>query len=131
MGRWSVIEPNASHGESGVETLLRTAGDYVQPSEGLRPQVMEAVREAKGLRRDRSRVIRMACLAAAVLLLLSALPWWTPNYGLRGPTTMDDVASRLKADTTYRGGNIGWRLVEIFTDVRRQQAESLRSQTDE
>jgi hypothetical protein len=113
--------------DSPLELLIRAAGDYVQPSDGLRPQVMEAVREVKGIRRDRSRLLIGACFSGVALLLLSAVPLWTPNYDLRGPTSMDAVVSSVEGDVSLRGSDFGWKLVEIFTDVRHQQAESLRS----
>ncbi|QDU56212.1 hypothetical protein [Aeoliella mucimassa] len=116
---------NAYEGDPSLESLIRSAGDYVQPSEGLRPQVIEAVRDAKGDRRDRSRVMHSMMFAAAVFLVGLSLPWWQPNFALRGPTSMDEVLTSGNGTTNYRNNDLGWRLVEIFTDVREQQAKSL------
>lgn len=121
----------ASYDDAALEALIRAAGDHVQVSDGLRPQVIEAVRDAKGLRRDRARLTKGTLLCAAALLLLATVPGWSPNYDLREPSTMDEVFSSVGGEATIRGNDLGWRLVEIFTDVRERQAKSLGSGTAE
>ena len=118
-----------SYDSAALEALIRAAGHHVQPSEGLRPQVMDAVRGAKGDRRHGRQIAKGAIFASAAALALSAIPLRTPSSELRGPTTMEAVLANLGGESTPRGSDLGWRIVELFADVRQQQAESLRSRS--
>jgi hypothetical protein len=99
-----------------IEALLRSAEDYVRPSEDLRPRVLEAARAQRGEQRAVSWVRYAAIAAAAAGALISSTfePGMAASMGA------------LPVTTVAQGGDFGWNLVESFTELRRRQAELLR-----
>ena len=114
------LEPGA--GFEDVEALVRAAGNYVRPSEDLRPRVLETARmeasERKALRR-----IWQAALALVLLASLSTTisgPW-------TGGSSFSSELLQVQAEVRAAGcDSTGWRLVDSFTDLRRRQAALLR-----
>jgi hypothetical protein len=114
-------------GEVGeVEELIRSAGNYVQVSKDLRPRVLEAARLKTGERRARS-VVRKTALIAALLM-------WFTTASIRSldmPENLREltiVATGSMPASHVSGGNgdVGWSLVNAFTELRGRQAEVLR-----
>lgn len=104
-----------------IEALVRAAGNYVRPSEELRPRVLEAARRESIERSVRRRI----CHAALALgLLLGAA------IGMGGeelPAFSAGALRQVELNSTESGA-IGWSMVESFTDLRRRQANLLRFQ---
>jgi hypothetical protein len=119
-----MIEPRRRD-ESEVESLIRLAGDYVQPSRDLRPRVLEAARLEFGERRARRRIGSVA-LAAGLLGLLTI----SSVERLEMPNALSQltlVAAGTQAFAgTESGADSGWALVDAYTELRRRQAEVLR-----
>jgi hypothetical protein len=111
-----------------VESLVRAAGEVVYASDDLRPRVLEQARLQMHERRARRWVRRMAMavVAAATLSASSA----DPREGYRLP-----VAAALAYPAGYTDGgmapapgvNADWGMVDGFTEMRRLQAEVLRT----
>jgi len=100
-----------------LEMLLRSAGDYVRPSEDLRPRVLEAARMQRGEQRAVSWVRYAAIVVAACGALLSSI--YQPGLVVG--------AGALPVTTVAQGSEFGWNMVESFTELRRRQAELLRT----
>jgi hypothetical protein len=115
---------------SQLESLLRSAGSYVQVSEDLRPSILEASRYERAERRMR-KVVRRSAL---VIVLLSGM---MAVARPAGDSSRLDLRNELAAATPGpivfpfevqpRADHYGWQAVDIFTALRRQQAQRLRS----
>jgi hypothetical protein len=113
-----------------LESLLRMAGNYVQPSEDLRPRILEASRCYQQERKVRHRI---GWGVVCIILLSVALTW--DRYGRLGDLVGEseelaaaDVEALLVPDEAEpRGDAFGWYAVESFTALRRRHAEQLRS----
>jgi hypothetical protein len=111
---------------AGTEELIRSAGNYVQVSKDLRPRVLEAARLKTGERRARS-VVRKTALIAALLM-------WLTTASIRSLDMRENlreltiVATGSVSTSHVSGGNgdVGWSLVDAFTELRGRQAEVLR-----
>ena len=119
--------PDNPESISAAEALVRAAGDYVRPSENMRPRVLEG---ARTLRNER-RALRGAWHLALVVTLLGMFTnvartrsVIAPPPGLGSPIS---TAPRLDdSNAASRQGEFGWDAVESFRELRRQQAELLR-----
>lgn len=112
-----------------IEALVRSAGNYVRPSEDLRPRTLEAARRMRGIRRWNKQISALA--AAVVMLAVCNIP------GRFVPT---DVASKTSEATVMRefelrqqsaksAGltfNPSWAWFEAFWELRNQQAKRIR-----
>lgn len=113
-----------------IEAMLAAAGDYVGPSEDLRPRVLETVRQHHRLTRRR---YRMTVAVGAVLFigLFAGLQAMTHGSRLAKESTSQRVA-RLVDDESSQPHHAGmeglyWRLVDAMLAVRSEQAEALGS----
>lgn len=112
-----------------IEAMIRSAGNYVRPSDDLRPRTLEAARHAGGKRRLNKRIVG---LAAAVLLLgLCNVP---------GRFVSTDVAEKTSEATVMREFELRqqsarsaglsfsptWAWFEAFWELRNQQAKRIR-----
>jgi hypothetical protein len=104
---------------SDVESLIRAAGNYVRPSEELRPRVLEATRAELGERRAQRR-IRHVAIAIGLLGMFFAVA------GNRiTPTFSHGMLQESPQVRSADGGGAGWSIVEAFTDLRQRQAALL------
>jgi hypothetical protein len=113
---------------SEIESMVRSAADYVQVSKDLRPRVMEAARLTNGERRIR-RHIRQVALMAALLT-------WVVTASVSRLDMRDDLRELSLATTSaypishaqFSSGaaDVGWVLVDAYTDLRGRQADVLR-----
>ncbi len=130
-GRRVVEWPNDDGIGADLEDLVRQAGGYVRPSEDLRPRVLESAHSVCGEQRTRSRVSRLA----SFVLVLSG---WTSTVGEAGTTSSaaagfsrhvvdaEELFDSAQARAVVRGIEFDWGLVEVFSDLRDRQAETLR-----
>lgn len=107
-----------------VEALVQAAGGYVQPSDDLRPRVLETARAEAGELRSR-RWVRQASLAAAIVGIAVSIRTTT---GGNDPKISDAEAVYEQASQKSVGaGGFGWALVQAFRELRERQFESLQS----
>jgi hypothetical protein len=122
---------NEFEGLAELEAAVRAAGEYVRPSDELRPRVLETARLEGGERRARRRIGRFGlAMVAAILLLQSG---GGPVERVLGRPT--EARLWLSADDLYvvaesrmlrRGVDLGWGMVDAFSDLRARQAKALR-----
>jgi hypothetical protein len=101
----------------------------VTASDDLRPCVLEAARAERGLLRGRRRV-RQVAVGVAVLgaFLLSADRGLDTDHGTSRALGYADAAWVFARAEAYASddSDIGWGLVEAFTELRRRQSEAIR-----
>lgn len=109
-----------------VESLVRSAGEYVRPSDDLRPRVLENARAWRKERQARRWTLHMAASALVCGLLAAALQ--TPSSFAARETAAGAIGYRLYWSTQPATGasETGWSMVDSFTELRRRQAELLR-----
>jgi hypothetical protein len=113
-----------------LELLVRAAGNYVQASSDLRPRVLETARACRGERRLQRCLYRVTI---SILLVMATSIWIDRSQGAAG--SRDEAM--LEQDGVLHGsiwpqietapGDASWDTVEAFTEVRRRQAQVLRS----
>lgn len=109
-----------------VELLIRAAGNYVVPSDNLRPRTLEAAREKAA---DRAGFFRLArlflvllfCSAASVPALDRLAAWHDKSVSPSG-SEMQNQANQI---ATEKGVGPHWGLYEAFNRLRNHQAENL------
>ncbi len=109
-----------------VELLIRAAGNYVVPSDNLRPRTLEAARESAA---DRAGFYRLARLFLVLLFCsalsvpaLDRLSAWHDKSVSPSVSEIQDQASRI---ATEKGVGPHWGLYEAFTRLRFRQADKL------
>ncbi len=113
-----------------VEAMVRAAGQYVGVSDDLRPRVLEAARLCCGEQRAQ-RCIRQVAVFVLLLAFFTAmgreeLDDRQPRLsGLLVAAGFDELFSPVASRTT-RSGDGDWRMIDAFTELRRQQAQVLR-----
>jgi hypothetical protein len=109
-----------------VESLVRMAGDYVQPSRDLRPRVLDAARLENGERRARRRIGRVAVFAAlwGLFTIHTVDRLETPEAFRQ--LTLVAAGAHMFPEASAVCGDGGWALVDAYTELRRRQAEVLR-----
>jgi hypothetical protein len=110
-----------------LEALIRGANNYVRPSEDLRPRVLEAARQAAGERRARMLVGRLAALVIVTATLITSLnPHIQPGFLVASQAAISLEAPVFPPNGEAEGDASSWRMVEAFTQLRRQHAQLLR-----
>lgn len=109
-----------------IEAAIRAAGNYVLPSEDLRPRTLDAAHEHCGDRRAEQKL--GGFVIAVLLLVMISSPAIHYIDALRtrstapSATEMQDRGLRYASDP-HIGSN--WGLTEAFTQLRRLQANRL------
>ncbi|TWU28060.1 hypothetical protein [Bythopirellula polymerisocia] len=110
---------------AGLEESIRLAGNYIQPTDDLRPKTLEAARSASYQRRTNWRA---GAMIAAVLLV--AIGQATNQFGwpVRRPIAATAINHEFaqRQQALERGINPGWGLYEAFCELRSKQANLLR-----
>ena len=115
-----------------VESLVRAAGNYVRPSDDLRPRVLETARAESHERWAHQRIWQVALVVALLGVCSSSvrsrLEVAAPPSGMMLETGA--MARRAEAGNdgwnTVGWNTVGWNTVESFTDLRRRHAAMLR-----
>jgi len=109
-----------------IETLVRSACDYVRASDDLRPRVLEAARVVRGEQRARWRVCQLAVCALMLGLFIAAARRHAemPATDLQSGSATGRLLSQ--APPAAATSDSVWEMVDSFTDIRRRQAEVLR-----
>lgn len=109
-----------------IESVIRAAGQYVRPSEDLRPRTLEAAREHCN---DRRAERKLGGFAIAVLLLVTVSPPAIQFVDVLRSTPSAPTAAEMHHRALDYGAqpNVGmhWGLAEAFTQLRRVQAARL------
>jgi hypothetical protein len=109
-----------------IESLIRAACGYVQPTDDLRPRTLEAARSACRQRRWNSRVGGLAL--TIILLAMCGFPHWSSSRGEQIARASDairhfDLHQQASLRMVRAGFDPSWALYEAFTDLRKKQAD--------
>ena len=115
-----------------IEAMVRAAGGYVQVSENLRPSVVESARIEQGERRARRCIGQVA---GALLVLAYGLGAIGDRLGAspigmstsRALSAVDAVFALAQFKEAHERVDFGWGIVEVFSEERSRQAQSLNS----
>lgn len=114
-------DPNDSLHDSlhDVEAMIRSAGQFVEPSRDLRPRLLETVRTEK--RRERRHRRTTALLIPTLLLSVFFV-----QQTLRVRQTLFDASPREQVARSMGSGldRFGWGLVDAFWQVQQKQAQA-------
>lgn len=116
--------PDGEHAK--IEAMIRAARHYVQPSDDLRPQILEAAREHCGDLRAEQKLGSFA-LAVLVLILFSspAIRYAVMLQSTAATRTANEVQRRAAELSTHREIGSHWALAEAFSQMRHLQASRL------
>ncbi|QDT00796.1 hypothetical protein [Adhaeretor mobilis] len=107
-----------------LESIVRAAASYAQPTEDLRPRVIEAARDARRMQRlNRS----LGSLSFAVLLaIIMGLPGYLAAAFPKVASADSEELHRRATHKVVKGSvDAPWALFEVFSDLRREQASRL------
>ena len=110
-----------------LESIVESAGDYIHPTDNLRPKTLEAARTAKKHRLQGFRLGTI--LLCLTLMALTGLPGNMLNSG--SPATDKNLQSVRRYDLhqqaslriLHTGLDPSWALYEAFVQLRAHQAE--------
>ena len=109
-----------------IEAMVRAAGNYVVPSDDLRPRTLEAAREICRIKRTERKlggfVLTSLCFCLLSMPLADCLVVWR-SHSL-APSAME-MQRRALQITTEPDSNPSWGLMEAFDELRRLQAARL------
>jgi hypothetical protein len=114
----------------GVEAMVRAAGEYVRASDDLRPRVVEGAR-LRCSEQWAQRCIRRVVMCIVLLVCFTAAD--QEHFESRGSYStailaasgFNDLDAPLNVGS-LRTGDGDWRMLDAFTELRRQQAQLLR-----
>ncbi len=123
-----MTDPYPHHDSSmqQIESAIRAAGNYVRPSEDLRPRTLEAAREHCGDLRAEQKL--GSFVIAVLLLVMISSPAIHYIDALRRQSTAPSAIEMQTRGLQYAADpHIGsnWGLSEAFTQLRRLQANRL------
>jgi hypothetical protein len=113
-----------------LESMVQAAGGYVEASDDLRPRVLESARthcrEQRARRRIQKAAVFVLLLAGFTTSATGVLDTPRPGSELAlGAADSSSIHSRARAYAARRG-DIGWGMVEAFTELRRRQSAAFR-----
>ena len=119
--------PDNLDGCSDIEALVRSARDYVRPSDDLRPRVLENARIMRSERRAQRWIGHLA-ICALLLGMFAAATGQQHNAVATHEPAAVVRAGRLfwSPQPTLSASDASWGMVDSFTELRRRQAELLR-----
>lgn len=126
MSDGSRVTELSDDGAGWIEWQIRSAGDYVVPSDNLRPRTLEAAREwsddRKAIRRLRRFAVLLLLCSVMSVPLVEQLTAWHKRSQSPSATELEQHALQLATDS-----HIGqhWGLFEAFSRLRRVQAARL------
>jgi hypothetical protein len=114
-----------------IEALVRAAGDYVQASDDLRPRVLETARAQHGEQRAQRWIGQ---LAACIVLLALFSDGSHSRVSIAGERSKhaavaadaNGIFAQVESKLEVGHSDVGWSMVEVFTELRRQQAAAFR-----
>jgi len=119
--------PSGPRQPNELEFLIIAARNYVQPTEDLRPRVLEI---ARAQQRERHLQRRLAQMAAVILLMVTVITVYRQPESLgragRFLPTVEAMSVESQIEAARSADHATWETVESFTDLRRRQAQLLR-----
>ena len=110
-----------------VESLIRAAGNYVRPSDDLRPRVLETARSESRERQNQRRMWQLALVVALLGVITTAerARW---EAAAAAPGLLVEAAALVGGDKQGDSSCVdsSWGLVDSFTELRRRHAALLR-----
>ena len=114
----------------GVEAMVLAAGEYVRASDDLRPRVVEGARllcdeqwAQRRIRRVVMCIVLLVCFTAADQKHFETRGSY--STAILAASGFNDLDAPLNA-ASLRTGDGDWRMLDAFTELRRQQAQLLR-----
>jgi hypothetical protein len=109
-----------------VESMIRSAGDFIQPSDDLRPRALESASEYCSDQRARRKMvgIAMLCLSLLGLVILRAPDSEALRLRATAPSSAEIQKQASMLESLPHVGS-DWGLAEAFTRLRRHQASWL------
>jgi hypothetical protein len=112
--------------EDEIEALIRSAKDYVRPSEDLRPRVVETARFERAERGMRLRFWQVAAVVFLCGVLTSSAGDHPESVITRQPAALKASEILIQVEAAARAADPSWEMVESFNELRLRQAEMLR-----
>jgi len=110
-----------------VESLIRSAGDYVRASDDLRPRVLEIARLQVNERRMRRRFWQSAAVALFCVVLTSSLVQRLDSaVGTKAQTSVWTSPMFVPVEAAALSSDPSWQMVESFSELRLRQAQLLQ-----
>lgn len=109
-----------------IEALVRLAGDYVHPSDELRPNVLEAARTAAKEQRARRRIARLAAVFFLAAVSVASLTGTRATDDSAYASNFWQGSLNAPVQSASERDRSGWEMVDSFTELRRHQARLLR-----
>ena len=104
-----------------LESLIREAGDFIEPSRNLRPRVIEATRDNADQRRLRSAsgLSLLVGLAASIMIVVitASIRYVDTPRGV----TSEQVHDRAYLRSRSTGVSLDWALSEVFEELHLQR----------
>ena len=104
---------------SDIEQLIRDAGNYVRPSDDLRPQILEDARIGRRERRALDRIWQLVL----VLMFFTVVVGSRKSIPPRELIPVHPVSGESWSDDR---DNPGWEAVDAYNETRRRQAALFR-----
>lgn len=119
-------DPQPSDELQRLEDSIRAAGNYVAPTDDLRPRVLEAAEEADFQRRGWRSGLRLLMLACVLWgLMWTCGPWFEKGrQAIVGPTSSE--LQKLAIELAPLSGSSDWGLVDAFLQTRSLDFSNLR-----
>ncbi len=110
-----------------LESVIRSAGEYVRASDDLRPRVLETARLQRSEQQLRRRFWQSAVAAVFCVILVSSLAHRLElAIAAKDRTSAWTIPALAPAEATARSADPSWQMVESFTELRLRQAQLLR-----
>lgn len=109
-----------------IEALVRLAGSYVQPSDDLRPRVLEAARISANEKRAQRRIVRLAAVFLLATISVASLAGGRSSDASSYAAPLWHGSLSAPTPSASENNRSGWEMVDSFTELRRQQARLLR-----
>ncbi len=110
--------------DSPLERTILAAGQYVRPSQDLRPRIIEAAKEQGGQRRA-IRNIGGGLLLMGLLCVIAAptLNQRTERFEKSRSPSASELQDQAQTIATQAGVGANWGLSEAYAKLRQSQAE--------
>ncbi|MFK8113262.1 MAG: hypothetical protein AB8B91_13725 [Rubripirellula sp.] len=117
---------DSSHQRESVETIIRAAGDYVQPSDDLRPRTLQAARDLCGDRRAERKLGGLVIAILVVAFISSPVTQYVQALRSQtAPTSSAEMQERALVYSEQPGVGSNWAMAEAFSQLRRAQASKI------
>ncbi|NOY41094.1 MAG: hypothetical protein GXP26_04565 [Planctomycetes bacterium] len=107
-----------------LESIVRSASGYLQPTDDLRPNALEAARDACRQRRTNRRLGGLAILV--LLVAATGFPdFLLSSYPGVAAVQSSELHRRAARSVAENGTETNWALYEAFTELRREHSALL------